>query len=326
MRGIIPNPINPNVSVAARRLLDYLYSLPAGRILTGQHNFPATISRYSERAEAITGHAPAIWGQDFGFAADGDKDSIHARDAIIAEAIRQHEAGSIITLMWHSVRPTEDEPGVFEGNVIAEISKQAYAELVTPGTAVHAHWLAQVDTVAEYLKRLQGANVPVLWRPYHEMNGNWFWWGKKRGSRFVELWRQLYQRFTEYHRLNNLLWVWNTNAPNHKNVAAYKKMFPGHAFVDVLATDIYRNDYQQRFHDDLLKLAQGKPIALGEVGQMPTPEIVAQQPNWRWFMTWTDQLETHNSPERVRAIYQSSCAVNRDDPVLGWKVYRSATS
>jgi mannan endo-1,4-beta-mannosidase len=315
------DPVNPHASPAARRLLAYLYDLPSGHILSGQHNFPATISHYSERVHALTGQHPAVWGQDFGFAADGDKDSIHARDAIISEAIRQHEAGSIITLMWHCVRPTEDEPGVFQGNIIAEISKQAYADLVTPGTAIHRRWLKQVDTVAEHLKRLQAADVPVLWRPYHEMNGNWFWWGKKPGTRFVDMWEQLYQRFTQHHHLNNLLWVWNTNAPNHRNVAAYKTMFPGHATVDILATDVYRDDYQQRFYDGLLKLAQGKPIALGEVGEMPTPEILAKQPEWRWFMTWTDQLETHNSLERVRAIYHSERAIHRDDDVLSWKVY-----
>ena len=154
------------------------------------------------------------------------------------------------------------------------------------------------------------------------MNGAWFWWGKKSGTRYVELWKQLYERFTQHHHLDNLLWVWNTNAPNHKSVAPYPKMFPGHATVDILATDVYHDNYLPRFHDDLLKLAAGRPIALGEVGQMPTPEIVAKQPHWRWFMTWTDQLETHNSVERVRAIYQADCAVNRDDPVLGWKIYR----
>ena len=322
----MPNPVNPDASPAARRLLAYLTDLPAGRILTGQHNFPATMAHYTDRAHTLTGVYPAIWGQDFGFAADGDKDSIHAREAIIHEAIRQHEAGSIITLMWHCVRPTEDEPGVFEGSVIAEISAQAYADLVTPGAAVHARWLAQVDTVAERLKQLRDADVPVLWRPYHEMNGAWFWWGRKPGSRFVDLWRQLYDRFTQHHHLNNLLWVWNANAPNHRSVAAYKTMFPGHDVVDVLATDIYQDNYQPRFYSDLLRLAAGKPIALGEVGEMPTPEIVAQQNRWRWFMTWTDQLETHNSPERVRAIYHAPCSINRDDSVLGWKIYRSATS
>lgn len=315
--------VNPNGTPAAQRLLDYLTALPPGSILTGQHNFPATISRYYDRVYELTGKYPAVWGQDFGFAAAGDKDSIQAREQIIDEAIRQHERGAIITLMWHAVRPTDDEPGTFTGNVLTKISAKTYAELVTPGSEVHRRWLAQTDLIAAYLKRLQAAGVPVLWRPYHEMNGAWFWWGARRGSRFVDLWKQHYQRLTAHHGLHNLVWVWNTNAPNHFRVRKYADLYPGADTVDILATDIYGGSYQQRFHDDLLKLANGKPISIGECGELPAPDVLERQPHWRWFMTWTDLLEEKNDLARIRALYHSPRAIDRDD-TRGWKAWRAA--
>lgn len=316
-------PVNPRSIPVAESLLAYLSALPNGHILTGQHNFPATISRYYERAHALTGLYPAVWGQDFGFAGHGDKDSIYARDEIVAEAINQHHAGAIITLMWHAVRPTDDEPGTFQNSVMGEISADTYADLVTPGTETHHRWLAQADQIAGYLGQLRAADVPVLWRPYHEMNGGWFWWGNKPGTRYIELWKQLYHRFTDYHQLHNLIWVWNANAPNNRRrVLDYAKLYPGHNYADILATDIYNNNYRRSFYTDLVSLAEGKPVAIGECGEMPTPGIVRRQPTWRWFMTWTDQLEMHNAPQHVRDLYHHPCAIHRDHPTLSWSVWR----
>ncbi len=66
---------------------------------------------------------------------------------------------------------------------------------------------------------------------------------------------------------------------------------------------MYHNDYQQSHHDDLVALAGGKPVALGEVGPLPTPAILDAQPQWAWFMVWTTFLTQHNTPEAVRAVY-----------------------
>jgi mannan endo-1,4-beta-mannosidase len=317
-----PEPINPSTRPMARQLLAYIAALPSGHILTGQHTFPNLISHDYDRVFELTGKHPAVWGQDFGFAAEHDQDSIHARQAIVDEAIAQHQRGAIITLMWHAVRPTEDEPGTFRGSVQGPFSASDYADLVTPGTDIHRRWSAQVDVIAGFLKQLQDADVPVLWRPYHEMNGDWFWWGYRSGERFKDLWRQLYHYLTDHHRLDNLIWVWNTNAPDRDPVAAYAELYPGDAYADILATDIYKDQYHPRFHDGLLALAGDKPIAIGECGQMPTPAIVQQQPEWRWFMTWTSLLEEWNSVERIRGIYHAPNAISRDDPRHTWRAWR----
>ena len=272
-------PVNPNASPAARRLLARISAVAGSRIFSGQHNTPRELSFYSDQAHEITGSYPAIWGQDFGFSEDGDMDGVNFRQAVIDEAKKQHAAGSIITLMWHAVRPTEEEPVTFLDSICnGMLDASDWDDLLTGGTAVHDRWVRQVDVIAEFLAQLRDANVPALLRPYHEFNGDCFWWGGRPGPRgHAALYRQLYERFVSVHHLDNLVWVWNANAPR-SDAAPYAGFYPGHDVVDILAADVYANDYRQSHHDELLGLAAGRPIALGEVGVLPTLAILHSQP------------------------------------------------
>lgn len=270
-------PANPKASARARALLHYLYALSGSRILSGQHNYTMNRSGFSDQAARIAGKYPAVWGSDFGFG----KESLDHRREMIAEARRQHAQGSIITLMWHAVRPIDAETAGWKDSVQNSLTPAQWRELVTPGTPLHRRWLAHVDGIAAYLRQLRDAGVPILWRPYHEMNGGWFWWGGKQGAGgYPALWRLLFARLTNHHKLDNLLWVWNAGAPDPKWAGPYADYYPGHAFVDVLAADVYGGDFKPGHHDDLRKLAAGKPIALGEVGEMPTPSVLEAQPGW----------------------------------------------
>ena len=103
-------PVTPNASPEARALLKFIYSLSGQHTLTGQHNFPNTKDASTLAVARSYGKVPAIFGQDFGFAAPGDKDATAARPDMIAEVKRQYALGSIITLCWHAVPPTADEP------------------------------------------------------------------------------------------------------------------------------------------------------------------------------------------------------------------------
>ena len=85
--------------------------------------------------------------------------------------------------------------------------------------------------------------------------------------------------------------------------------------MDVLASDVY-GAYEQSHHDDLLVLAEGKPIALGEVGGLPTPEVLQAQPMWVWFMQWSDLLERSNKVEGIRALYDFPRVLTLDEVEL----------
>jgi mannan endo-1,4-beta-mannosidase len=241
-----------------------------------------------------------------------------ARASTITEIKVRHAKGQIITLMWHGNFPTDEIPCRGE-SVWAEghlPTDAQWDEMMTDGTRLNETWKKGVDEIAGYLQELQAANIPVLWRPYHEMNGEWFWWGHKKGPQgFKRLWVMLYDRFTKHHKLNNLIWVWDANAPRSvpgERGIPYEDCFPGAEYVDVLASDIYRNDYKPSHYEQLLALGQGKPVALGEVGELPSLEILQQQPQWTWFMSWGWILFLANEPDHIKAIYHSERVLTLD--------------
>ncbi|MBN1810282.1 MAG: glycosyl hydrolase family 26, partial [Anaerolineae bacterium] len=267
-------PVAPNPSPEAVNLLQYIYTISGKRTLTGQHCPPLVGSTCLAGVHKQTNHYPAVFGQDFGFSVPGTWDGINFRQRIVDEAIRRHYEGFIITLMWHAVCPTDEEPVTFEESILGDLTDQEWQDLTTPGTEIHERWKSQVDVIAWFLKQLREADVPVLWRPYHEMNGGWFWWGKKAGDTgYRKLYRMLFDRLVHFHRLNNLIWVFNANE-TRKDVDPYGAYFPGHDVVDILAADVYKGEFAQKDYEQLLALADDKPIALGEVGSMPTPGIL----------------------------------------------------
>ena len=113
-------------------------------------------------------------------------------------------------------------------------SRCRFSKLLDENSESHRRWLKELDRVAEGLEQLKKAGVVVLWRPFHEMNGDWFWWDGKDPETFIKLWRHMFDYFTNTKKLNNLLWVYG---PNHgKKTAAY---YPGDRYVDIVGLDAY---------------------------------------------------------------------------------------
>ncbi|MCM5662380.1 glycosyl hydrolase [Galbibacter mesophilus] len=305
------SPVNKNATPEAKALLAYIYSLE-DKIISGQHTYNHQPTEFYDLARSISGKNPAIWGSDFYWSAKEDPGK-----RVVETAKKMHNNGAIITLMWHVGKPTDDPPFRWKTSTQGELSDAEWQELITPGTNLFKRWEKQVDHVAGYLKELQKANIPILWRPYHEMNGVWFWWGDKKGGKgYAQLWKNLYERLVNHHKLNNLLWVWNANGPRdipNDQAYDYHHYYPGHEYVDILATDVYHFDYEQKDYQQLLNLANGKPIALGEVGELPKPDILEAQPKWSWFMVWSNWIEKANTKERVQEVYNRAETISRDD-------------
>ena len=305
-------PVNPNATSGTKKILKFLYGIKGKYTMSGQQNYNSDRNVFSDSAKNITGKYPAVWGSDF--MNWGDKD---LGPQIVEEAIKKAKDGYLVTLMWHEGNPTQEPPYDFEKNVKGKLTDAQWTELTTPGTALYNKWLGQVDVVAGYLKQLQDAGVTVLWRPYHEMNGVWFWWGNRKGENGInKLWKMMYDRYTNYHHLNNLLWVWGANAPRdipYDEAYDYKDYYPGANYVDILGADVYHFDYEQKDYNDLLKLANGKPIALTETGELPNPKILSVQPQWTWFMVWTSWLWTDNTHDGVKEIYNLPQTLSHDE-------------
>ena len=342
-----PQPVNPRATPEARQLLDFLHAIRGKHTLAGQHNFIMSGSRFTGKVQELTGKRPLLWGTDFSFAYEGeepfkfqhcgplnlsepgtkpaftDLTPEAARDQLVKNAIQAHRDGFIVTLMWHACPPGMGD--ACDGKAIWTLadrpSLEWWDELTTDGTKVNHAWKAQADVIAGYLKQLKDARVPVLWRPYHEMNGVWFWWCNKKGENgFKKLWVMMYERYVKHHQLDNLIWVWNTNAPRDRpndEAWAYEDFWPGLEYVDVLAADVYRDDWKPSHHDDLVKLGRGKPIVIGECAPPPALETLARQPSWAWYMPWGNLVFWGNGPERTKALLADPRILTREDVTRG---------
>ena len=309
------DPANSHSNLRTRTVLKYIQSLetkPDKRLLSGQFsNFGDTANlNLLANVHYQTGHWPAILGVDY--AGGGGINTETPNRA----AIEYWEAGGLVTISTHLYNPARATNDAFSGLRDRDVDLNT---LLAPGTEAHARWMQELDQVATGLQELQNRGVVVLWRPFHEMNGNWFWWDGKDPETFKQLWRQMFVYFTRTKHLNNLLWVFNANEVR-ENVGPYADYYPGADVVDVLATDVYRGGFARHDYDGLLALAGPKPIALGEVGKLPTPELLHGQPRWAWFMLWGDPSGLWAERDKIRASYEDEQVVTREKlPWVGGK-------
>ncbi len=273
----------------------------------------------SDAVAAATGHRPGLWGADFLWYGGH-------QDQLVAEAKEQWRDGSLVTLMWHQCRPkvapspcSKDPRTGTPGETLTDAE---WTELLTDGTALHQAWLRDLDEVAGYLLELRDAGVGVLWRPYHEMNDDWIWWAGQ-GERS----RQLFAKMHDYYDLlglTDLVWVWNVT---DRQTDRWHEYLPAARHVDVLSLDLWNSctigtvDNCQMWdgdepttteYDTLVRLAAGRPIALGETKTVPTAELLARQPRWSWFMQWPE-FDSENPPARLRATYAAAAVLDQAD-------------
>jgi mannan endo-1,4-beta-mannosidase len=300
---------DPGVAVNERTaVLNYLRTASGEFTVTGQHNREpnAEPARWSGKVHDITGKYPGLWGGDLSF------HTLAGRRALIDEAQRQWADGSLVTLMWHQCPPTNPEPCGWDtpDGVWARLTDAQWTETLTAGTALHSALIAQWDAVLPLLRELREAGVVVLWRPLHEINDSWPWWGGRPGpDGSARLWRLMHDHFTAA-GLDNLIWVWNVSDRDPAGIAPFD---PGPAYSDVASMDIWQSDYpRDSDYRTMLELAGDRPIALGEVERVPSPAVLAAQPRWVWFMVWAEALVENNSEDEVKTTYYAPRLRNRD--------------
>jgi mannan endo-1,4-beta-mannosidase len=255
--GEAAEPANTNASPAARAVLNYFSSLE-GRtnkhILSGQFSDFGNGAnlRIMERVKDKTGHWPGMIGVDY---ADFPRGSL-TYDVPNRAAIEYWKQGGLVTVSAHLYNPASPTGGGLRDKGVD------LAELLHAGTDTHKRWMQQLDLLAKGLTQLKEAGVVVLWRPFHEMNGGWFWWGAKDPESFIRVWRHMFQYFTDQKRLDNLLWVYG---PNHgQNTAKY---YAGDAHVDLVGLDAYTDHIDRqhiRGYDEVAALP--KPFGFTEFG------------------------------------------------------------
>ena len=295
---------NPNATKEAVALYSYINDMFGKKTLSGQM-FSGWGFDEIKYINGITGKYPAIKGFDF------IQSSLN--DSVVKGAIEWWQAGGIPTIMWHM-----GAPGIGEGyeNSKKEIDIDKCFE---KGTPEYDSFWTESKAKADLLERLQKANVPVLWRPFHELNGNWFWWGKQGSEKFKRLWITMYNYFVHHRKLNNLIWVLcYTGKPDGA-------WYPGDEYVDIAGADTY--NVGDNVMPDMYKAVKDIvgtriPITYHECGVPPNPDsCVSKGIVWSWWMEWHTNFLRDVDAMYLKYVYSHDLVITRDEVPDIMKVY-----
>ncbi|WP_066367581.1 glycosyl hydrolase [Herbidospora mongoliensis] len=292
-------PVNPNANAATRRVLCYLYSQYGNHILSGQQE-STWIGGPDYEINYIrtnTGKYPAIRALDFGDSKD-----------LAPRAVAYWNAGGLVMIGYHMGAPTQ--PDTYAGSQ----GTASINNTLTAGTSENTVFRQRLDQAAAMLQQLQSNGVSVIWRPFHEAGGTWFWWSKEGGAQYNRLWRYMYDYFTTTKGLNNLIWLHGYNGQPQS------AFYPGKQYVDVGGADTYAGDGnydpQKAMYDNVRTIVGTTvPIALHENGPIPDPDrLQSTGARWVLFGTWHgNHLTVSNSVSHLNKVYNHSYVVTRDE-------------
>lgn len=305
-----PRPVVPDASPEACALLNYIYSIKGDKVLAGQHGIKET-----EYVKELTGRYPAIKGHDL----------IHEsrNDSEIQSVIDWWKKGGIPTVMWHWGAPGKG-PGYDNSKKEIDIDR-CFIE----GTAENKAMWADLKRIADHLTVLRDANVPVLWRPLHECDGDWFWYGKGTGKQFCRVWRTMFDYFSKERKLNNLIWVLcHTGEPS-------ADFDPGEEYYDIAGSDSYSKDRVKKAMYEKTRLIHGStmPIAYHECGTIPDPDMCEKENvDWSWWMLWSMEYAYNHDKDELKRIYNHDRVLTLDElpPIMNFQpdfpnIYTSAS-
>ncbi len=327
---------NPNASDSTKRLYNYLCDVYGEHILSGQqeycgsHNYnswndPDTFIKDNEAEFQYilekTGEQPAIRGIDF-LAYNTTSDW---RDQAPERCIEWvNEYGGIATVSWHWNVPTEkgstETAFYVESTGNTPFTTFSVTNAVTEGTWEHELILKDIELIAGELQKLEDADVPILWRPLHEAEGAWFWWGAEGPESCKALYRLLYDQLTNVYGLDNLIWQWT--GYTYETSADW---YPGDDVVDMVGYDKYNavdglpnlSSISSTFYSLVQSTDGEKMVAMTENDSIPSLEnLVNDKAAWLYFCPWYMNYltsEQNNPVENLVEIYQSEYCITLDE-------------
>ena len=223
---------------------------------------------------AASGRYPAVYGMDLGgiemaWPANLDGNPFaHMR----ASAAAHHERGGVITLSWHPRNP-------LTGGDSWDVSSDKVVASILPGGEKHElfiSWLAKAADFMESIRTAEGVQVPVIFRPWHEHTGSWFWWGQKLCTvqQYKALWKMTHDYMTKERGLTNIVWSYSPGAGG-LTPEIYAERYPGDEMVDMAGFDCYQYAGNDVYADDMRNALDvtaafarehGKLMAITETG------------------------------------------------------------
>ncbi len=283
---------NPGSNERTRRIFEYICDNFGTNIIAAQQEsiWAGSPEYEMDHILKVTGKLPAMSGLDF---------KANDFDGVVMRTIEWTKRGGLVTICWHTGVAISDYPESKEDD-------PDFERLFTEGTAENTTLMSSWDRAARALQDLRRANVTVLWRPFHEFDGQWFWWGKGGSENFKRLWKLMYDKFKNEYKLDNLIWV--------LGYADFVKdgWYPGDEYCDIIGSDTYDNSTHKAGWE-LLKKLTSKPMAFHECGNVPpVGDFVRDGAVWAWFMTWHTQYLMANNNDTLSGVYNDPRVITLD--------------
>lgn len=230
----------------------------------------------------ISGEYPGIYGWDI---AHIEKNSTTNIDKVPFDKMKRYivegfDRGGLITVSWHASNP-------LTGGDAWDTTHGTVASILPNGQKHHQYiqWLDRITIFLQGLKSKEGIQIPILFRPFHELTGNWFWWCKNSCSpdEFKKLWRFTVSYLRDNRQLHHLIYVYNT--ADFGSSTEFLERYPGDEWVDVLSFDRYQFEGQNgtaQFNEVMtsqliilnqVAIQKNKPVALAETGYEAIPDL-----------------------------------------------------
>ena len=285
--------INKNSTDMTKSVKRYLADVYGNKVLTGQFCTSGT----NTEINAIymdTSRYSAIRCADIGIFSEYYTGSDKNNEDEINTAIEWWENGGLVSYSWYWYSPTEETPHIFSDitkfrlsdavtdSNVSELDMETLSSYEQTGKISRECYdiIRDIDVIASKLKLLAAKDVPVLFRPLPEAGNGWYWWGEDKDS-YLWLYKLIYNRMTNYHKLNNLIWVWDGES------AAY---YPADDFVDIVGMDMYNDtdiSGNARMIDAIRYTIKTKACALTECAKIPNPDYIKRDnAYWLWFALW----------------------------------------
>lgn len=235
-------PAHPLVDQNTTRQTRYLYQnlqqLQEKAVLFGMHDatgYGVGWSGDNDRSDvkSVVGDYPAVYSEDLS-GTDGNPNNPDQQYRMTTA----FERGGIITMCWHQVDP------LGRGFYAADVGNENIVKTILPGGSQHAFYKNKLKNAAIFFKSLRGSNgenIPIIFRPYHEHTGNWFWWGDTQCSiaEYNAIWKFTVNYLRDSLNVHNLLYAISPSSTNLYSGIGYERIYPGHDYVDIIGGDYY---------------------------------------------------------------------------------------
>lgn len=320
---------DPAATPEAKKLFAFLQSQYGQKTMSGTMGAIAWDSGYYDAITAAAGKAPAVIGFDYIHLAASPANWIDYGD--ITPVKDAWEAGNIVQIMWHWNVPRLNNP---KAQLSTGISRFSPSNAMVPGNWEYDIMEADIAKVAGYLKLIQDAGIPVIFRPFHEAAGDyapswgpWFWWGAEGVDVTKQLWDHLYDKLVNGYGIHNMIWCWTVQTCNAGELASLDQLqgaYVGNDKCDFVGVDIYSDDDLFSDFDRFYltrELVEGKKmVALSECGNLFNPEVAFEKgETWLYFMQWYETenntyfIKSYSPAEIWQQVVNSPYTLNRED-------------